>query len=74
MVTLGGGAASHEQGSPVPPKVADAVEERITKGHQIHLTERINYIVSRKSIHAQTRQLNLITRNSKVELTGLWVS
>jgi hypothetical protein len=31
-------------------------------------------MVSLQSIHPQTRQLNFISRNSKIKLTGLWVN
>ena len=41
---------------------------------QRYLTERINYIVPLESIHPQPRQLDVITRNSKIKLTGLWVN
>jgi len=39
-----------------------------------HLTERVNKMVSRKSMNPQTRKLNLITRNSEIYLTDLWVN
>jgi hypothetical protein len=41
---------------------------------KFYLTECINTMVSLKSIHPQTRQLNLITRTSKIKLTSLWVN
>ena len=40
----------------------------------IYFTERINEMISLKSIHPRTRQLNSITRNSKIKLTDLWVN
>ena len=39
-----------------------------------YLTERINYMVFLKSIHPQTRQLNLTIPFYRVKLTGLWVN
>ena len=38
------------------------------------LTQRSNQIGYLNSIHPQTRQINFITRNSTIKLTGLWVN
>ena len=44
--------------------------------HEIksYLAQCINEMVSLKSIHPQTRQLNFVTRNSKIKSTGLKVN
>ena len=41
---------------------------------RLYLTQCIDLMVSLKSIHPQTRELNFIIRNSKLHLTGLWVN
>ena len=40
----------------------------------LYLTERINLMVSLKSIQPQIRQLNFTIPCYKIELTGLWVN
>ena len=39
-----------------------------------YLRQGINRMVSVKSIHPQTCQLNFITRNRNIKLTSLWVN
>ena len=39
-----------------------------------YLTQCINQMVSFRSTHPQTHQLNFITRNGKIKLTDLWVN
>ena len=46
----------------------------LDEGARPYFTERINQMVSPKSIHPQTRQLNFITRNRNIKVTGLCVN
>ena len=75
MVAPGGVAVSYERGTPVVPRRdREPLLEIDTPARRFYLTERIDQTVSVKSIYPQTRQLDFVTRNSEIKLTGVWVN